>query len=257
MLARAFAAEVPAAWVTGDEVYGNDGALRRWLEGEQRPYVLAVARSHPVWHDGVQVRVEALVAADAGGRLAADRCRGGQQGTAASMTGPVPGCRTGREDGLGAVAAASVARSATPEELAFYRAFGREETHGRRAGAGGGDALDDRGRVPARQGGGAGSVRGAALGGVVSAHHAVPAGPCLPRGDAGGSADRRKRGDAGGLIPLTAPEVRRLLAVLLPAPASSAQHRLHWSRWRRQRQAEARRSHYKRRLSRSFTNVPL
>ena len=27
MLARAFAAEVPAAWVTGDEVYGNDGGL--------------------------------------------------------------------------------------------------------------------------------------------------------------------------------------------------------------------------------------
>ena len=60
MLARAFAAEVPAAWVTGDEVYGNDGALRRWLEGEQRSYVLAVARSHPIWHNGVQVRVEAL-----------------------------------------------------------------------------------------------------------------------------------------------------------------------------------------------------
>src|SRR5215207_11705659 len=38
MLARAFAAEVPAAWVTGDEVYGNDGDLRRWLEGEGRSY---------------------------------------------------------------------------------------------------------------------------------------------------------------------------------------------------------------------------
>jgi len=61
MLARAFAAAVPAAWVTGDEVYGNDGNLRRWLEGEQRPYVLAVARSHPVWQGGVQVRVDALL----------------------------------------------------------------------------------------------------------------------------------------------------------------------------------------------------
>src|SRR5688500_660155 len=49
MLARAFAAGVPTAWVAGDEVYGNDGAFRRWLEGEQRPYVLAVARSHMVW----------------------------------------------------------------------------------------------------------------------------------------------------------------------------------------------------------------
>jgi SRSO17 transposase len=63
MLARAFAAGVPAAWVTGDEVYGNDGQLRRWLEGERRAYVLAVARSHMVWSDGfVQRRVEALIA---------------------------------------------------------------------------------------------------------------------------------------------------------------------------------------------------
>ena len=49
MLARAFAAGVPAAWVTGDEPYGNDGGLRRWLEAERRPYVLAVARSHSIW----------------------------------------------------------------------------------------------------------------------------------------------------------------------------------------------------------------
>jgi SRSO17 transposase len=63
MLARAFAAGVPAAWVTGDEVYGNDGPLRRWLEGERRAYVLAVARSHMVWSDGfIQRRVEALAA---------------------------------------------------------------------------------------------------------------------------------------------------------------------------------------------------
>jgi SRSO17 transposase len=61
MLARAFAAEVPAAWVTGDEVYGNDGALRRWLEGERCAYVLAVACSHPVWHDGAQVRIDSLL----------------------------------------------------------------------------------------------------------------------------------------------------------------------------------------------------
>ena len=37
MLRRAFEAGVPAAWVTGDEVYGGDGDLRRWLEGERRP----------------------------------------------------------------------------------------------------------------------------------------------------------------------------------------------------------------------------
>jgi SRSO17 transposase len=49
MLQRAFAAGVPAAWVTGDEVYGGDGGLRRWLESERRPYVLAVRANQYVW----------------------------------------------------------------------------------------------------------------------------------------------------------------------------------------------------------------
>ena len=49
MLGRAFGAGVPAAWVTGDEVYGSDGGLRRWLEGEGRPYVLAVRANQYVW----------------------------------------------------------------------------------------------------------------------------------------------------------------------------------------------------------------
>jgi len=33
LLTRAFAAGVPAQWVTGDSVYGNDRSLRMWLEG--------------------------------------------------------------------------------------------------------------------------------------------------------------------------------------------------------------------------------
>jgi SRSO17 transposase len=33
MLERALDAKVPVAWVTGDEVDGGDGRLRRWLEG--------------------------------------------------------------------------------------------------------------------------------------------------------------------------------------------------------------------------------
>ncbi len=34
LLARAFAADVPAAWVTGDSVYGSDSKLRLWLQAE-------------------------------------------------------------------------------------------------------------------------------------------------------------------------------------------------------------------------------
>jgi SRSO17 transposase len=37
MLERALEAGVPAAWVVGDEVYGNDSRLRRWLEERQQP----------------------------------------------------------------------------------------------------------------------------------------------------------------------------------------------------------------------------
>jgi SRSO17 transposase len=63
MLERAFAAEVPAAWVTGDEVYGSDGRLRRRLEEQRRPYVLAVRSNQYVWVGFRQSTVAALAKA--------------------------------------------------------------------------------------------------------------------------------------------------------------------------------------------------
>jgi SRSO17 transposase len=48
MLARALDAGVPAAWVTGDEVYGADPKLRAELEARGIGYVLAVACNHRV-----------------------------------------------------------------------------------------------------------------------------------------------------------------------------------------------------------------
>jgi len=47
MLQRAFAAGVPAAWVTGDEGSGV-WELRRWLAGPKRPSVLAVRANQDV-----------------------------------------------------------------------------------------------------------------------------------------------------------------------------------------------------------------
>src|SRR3954462_14577292 len=58
MLERAFAAGVPAAWVTGDEVYGT-WELRRWLEDEKRPYVLALRANQYVWSGSGQSTVAA------------------------------------------------------------------------------------------------------------------------------------------------------------------------------------------------------
>ena len=126
MLDRAFAAQVPAAWITGDEVYGNDGALRRWLEAQQRPYVLAVACSHPVWDGGVPGRVDALVEsipAEAWQRI----------DIGAGSKGPRRydwGCaRLPYDTEEGWAPWLLIRRSVSePMDLAFYRAFGREET---------------------------------------------------------------------------------------------------------------------------------
>lgn len=49
MLARALEAGVPARWVTGDSVYGNDGKLRRWLEERRVAHVLGVSGNHYIW----------------------------------------------------------------------------------------------------------------------------------------------------------------------------------------------------------------
>ena len=48
MLERALDAQVPVAWVTGDEAYGGDARLRLWLEARQVPHVLAVKRTQHV-----------------------------------------------------------------------------------------------------------------------------------------------------------------------------------------------------------------
>jgi len=45
LLERALEAGVPASWVTADEVYGQDPALRGWLEGRRMAHVLAIKSS--------------------------------------------------------------------------------------------------------------------------------------------------------------------------------------------------------------------
>jgi SRSO17 transposase len=67
MLARAFAAGVPAEWVVGDTVYGYD-ELRMWLDEQQKNYVVAVPETHLVWVAGQHQPIgylSALLPADA------------------------------------------------------------------------------------------------------------------------------------------------------------------------------------------------
>ncbi len=51
------------------------------------------------------------------------------------------------------------------------------------------------------------------------------------------------------MIPLTVPEVRRLLTRLVWTENQAPDFILYWSWWRRRHQAWARQCHYKRRLS--------
>lgn len=62
MLAHAFKRGVPAAWVTGDEVYGRDPGLRAYLESERRSYVLAIPSNMPMPCGATAVTAEGLAA---------------------------------------------------------------------------------------------------------------------------------------------------------------------------------------------------
>ena len=62
LIDRAVAAEVPAAWVAGDEVYGADPRLRAAVRGHGLGYVLAIAANRRVPTHAGPIRVDALPA---------------------------------------------------------------------------------------------------------------------------------------------------------------------------------------------------
>jgi SRSO17 transposase len=62
MRERALDAAVPAAWVAGDSVYGDNRALREWLEERAQAYVLTVSGKEYVWRAGRQWQVKTLLA---------------------------------------------------------------------------------------------------------------------------------------------------------------------------------------------------
>jgi len=76
--------------------------------------------------------------------------------------------------------------------------------------------------------------------------------PCSPpRSWSPPAHEKPKRGTGGGahiLIPLTSNEIRRLFSKLVLIRQTTAWQVLDWSDWRRQRQAEAKANHYRKRL---------
>lgn len=126
MLQRAFKAGVPAAWVTGETVYGNDPNLRSWLEAERHAYVLAVPKTHRVWIDQRQETAQAAFArlpTEAWQRLSAGEGSQGPRWYAWAWLGISGTTPTGW--GRWLLARRSLSN---PTELAYYRVFAPEET---------------------------------------------------------------------------------------------------------------------------------
>jgi FOG: Transposase len=248
MVERALDAGVPTAWVTADEVYGNDYAFRHALEARAQAYVVAVKRTQtvstwPPYGPIGQARGCDLVAAlpdEAWQRLS---CGVGAQGERVYDWAWVP-LRPALQAGW--IHALLVRRHPTKlEDLAYYLVHAPDGHPADGDGARGRYALDHRRDVQTRQGaGGAGPLRGAVVAGLAPAHDAFAVGT----GDPGDGSCPGQGGEPPGderLVPLSLPELRRLIVRLAAGHPLAAV--LHWSRWRRHHQAVARACHIRRR----------
>ena len=122
MLERAFAAGIPAAWVVGDEIYGDDTELRHWLEREAHAYVFAVSCDHPLWEGGQQTRADAVIGALPSEAWATLSCGEGSQGERLYEWACI---RLPYESMPGTAHWLLARRSRSePMEIAYFRAFG-------------------------------------------------------------------------------------------------------------------------------------
>ena len=130
MLERAVEAGVPFRWVAGDEVYGSDRNLRRWLEGADIPHVLAIKSNEKLWvltdKGPRQVRADQLVSGVAESDWSRCSAGNGAKGPRVYdwvrvVTRPLgaPG------KGYWLLARRRIAQ---PEELAYYVCFGPADT---------------------------------------------------------------------------------------------------------------------------------
>lgn len=264
MLERAFDADVRAPWVTGDSIYGGDRNLRMFLEASGRPFVLAVKKSEPLWtytdRGPAQVRADGLVEGVADEEWRRLSAGDGAKGPRFYDWALLPLFRLQiTEEERRFCHLLLVRRSMEdPEDLAYYVVFAPRGT-----------PLEELVRV-------AGtrwrieSCFEAAKGEVGLAHYEVRSwhgwhrhvtlalfahsllAAIRAREETTfrreGAAERSSAARAGlELVPLTVPEVRRLLWGLVLARTVPPERALGWSRWRRGHQARAKRCHYRRR----------
>jgi SRSO17 transposase len=128
LLARAFAAGVPARWVAGDAAYGRSHAFRRWLEEQGRAYALAVPLTHAVAIEG-EGRRQTVAKWAAGLPAAAWRPRSAGAGVQGERVDAWACLPLAEETPPGWRRWLLVRRWAVdPDDVAFYVAFGPEAT---------------------------------------------------------------------------------------------------------------------------------
>ena len=240
MIERAVAAKVPFGWVAGDEVYGDNGPLRTWLEAQHIAYVLAVACDHRVPAGAGRTVGAGQLAARLPGRawqrLSAGSGAKGQRWydwAWVTVSDPGPGHRH-----------LLIRRNRCTGELAFYRCYRPhpvtlaalvkaaglrwtvEENFQAGKGLTGLDEHQVRRWTSWYRWVTLAMLAGAVLTIAAALEHA--------RGP-----------DPAQLIPLTRNEIAHLLATII-CPALDAWDPMHWSRWRRRHQYRARTCHYQR-----------
>lgn len=241
MIARALEAGVPAEWVTGDEVYGNDPGLRTELESRGMGYVLAVGCAAPITTTTGLWRADTLAAMlprRAWQRLSAGAgAKGYRYYDWAWMDIHHAADQAGYQWLL-------VRRHRRTGELAFYRCYaphpvglpvlvriaGQRWTIEQSFQTSKGQTGLDQHQVRTWTS----WYRWTTL--VLLAHLLL----------AIATARARDRPTPVGLIPLTLNEIRHLFVALVITPTPAAGHVLRCSQWRRRHQYRAQQAHYQR-----------
>jgi SRSO17 transposase len=240
MIERTMRAGLPFAWVTADEVYGDNGPLRTWLEQQHSSYVLAVACDHriPVG-SGQTVRADTLAArlpGKAWQRLSAgEGAKGYRYYEWAWVTISAPG--------LG-YRSLLIRRNQRTRELAYYRCYNShpatlaalvkvaglrwtiEENFQAGKGLTGLDEHQVRRWTSWYRWVTLAMLAAAVLTIAAALEHARGLNPAQQ-------------------VPLTRNEIAHLIA-LTTRPGPDTRHRLRWSQWRRRHQHRARTCHYQR-----------
>jgi SRSO17 transposase len=266
MIGRAFQAGVPFAWFTADEEFGQNPGLRAYLEDNAISYVLAVPKNTG-FTDAAGRKV---IVSDIAGRLAPNSWQRRACGIGAK------GFRVydwALIQSAGPAHQYMIRRSIDDGELAFYHCWNpRRENFRELVRVAGARWPIEECFEAGKAGPGSAIIRSAST----TPGTGTSPWPCSPMRSWPYWPVRPKRGTitcgqpaprettstpatppgthrspvpASGqrLIRLTLAEIRRLLN-LAGQPEDAIDHGLHWSRWRRRHQAEARWHHFRRRL---------